>query len=166
LRSAGILRSSRTIQRGLVLGTVDAFAAFSLPALGTAYAMPVSTIEELEADRWPDPGSDSTYLIRRCAALRRKPLSDFTIEDMRIMIGQQIGLSALLPRAVSILVHDPLAEGDYYPGDLLAVVVGLPAGAWAELNEQRQQLVQALADMQFDALDAETRSATRRFMQR
>jgi hypothetical protein len=50
-------------------------------------------------------------------------LDDFTVEDLRIMIGQKIGLLHLLPLAIKILKHDPLAEGDYYPGDLLTSVI-------------------------------------------
>jgi hypothetical protein len=126
-----------------------------------AYAVLVLTIEEIEGDPWPDPGPDSTHLIRRCTALRRKPLTDFTVEDLRIMIGQRICLPALLPRAVSILMRDPLVEGDYYPGDLLAVVVRLPADAWAGCADQRRQLGQALADRHRDVLDPDTRSAVR-----
>ena len=47
------------------------------------------TIEEIEGVRELDPGPDATTLIRRCLALRRKPLSEFTTEDLRIMLGQQ-----------------------------------------------------------------------------
>ena len=44
-------------------------------------------------------------------------------EDLRIMIGQRLGLSYLVPKAIDILEHDPLVEGDYYPGDLLVSLV-------------------------------------------
>ncbi|MEU5722368.1 contact-dependent growth inhibition system immunity protein [Micromonospora sp. NPDC047738] len=48
----------------------------------------MTTIEELERDVWPDPGPDDTFLVRRCLELRRKPLAEFTVEDLRIMLGQ------------------------------------------------------------------------------
>jgi len=57
-----------------------------------------ATIEEIEGTRWPDPSPDDTFLIRRCLALRRKPLSEFTIEDLRIMIGQQRSPVCSAPR--------------------------------------------------------------------
>ena len=41
----------------------------------------------------------------------------------RIMIGQNIGLTHLLPRAVAILETNPLAEGDCFAGDLLSAVL-------------------------------------------
>ncbi|MEU9741169.1 contact-dependent growth inhibition system immunity protein [Micromonospora chersina] len=53
--------------------------------------------------------------MRRCTELRRKPLAEFTVEDLRIMLGQEVGVLALLPLAVQVLLREPLAEGDYYP---------------------------------------------------
>ena len=79
------------------------------------------TLEELENVVWPDPEFDS-YLVTTCHRLRRKPIEDFTTEDLRIMIGQNLGLPFLLPKALIILEDNPLAEGDYFPGDLLTMV--------------------------------------------
>ncbi|MFI5929327.1 contact-dependent growth inhibition system immunity protein [Micromonospora sp. NPDC051543] len=107
----------------------------------------MTTIEELERDVWPDPGPDDTFLITRCTELRRKPLAEFTVEDLRIMLGQQIGVSALLPRAVNVLLRDPLAEGDYYPGDLLANVLRLPGPAWLRLRVERKRLATVLTEL-------------------
>ena len=80
------------------------------------------TLEELERSNWGEPTFDS-YLVTTCHALRRKPLADFGTEDLRIMIGQNIGVSFLLPLAVRVLQADPLASGDCYHGDLLVAVL-------------------------------------------
>lgn len=82
------------------------------------------TLEELENEVWPDPEFDS-YLVTTCHRLRRKPIEDFTTEDLRIMIGQNLGLPFLLPKALIILEDNPFAEGDYYPGDLLVMVTSV-----------------------------------------
>lgn len=102
------------------------------------------TIEEIEGVRYPDPGPDSTTLVRRCLTLRRKQLSEFTTEDLRIMIGQQIAVPILLPMAVTVLAGNPFTEGDYYPGDLLYAVVRLPGPAWQGATRHRDRLVEAL----------------------
>ncbi|MGN9808861.1 contact-dependent growth inhibition system immunity protein [Micromonospora sp. BQ11] len=107
----------------------------------------MTTIEQLERKVWPDPGPDATPLIRRCTELRRQPLTEFTVEDMRIMLGQHIGVSALLPRAVQVLLRDPLAEGDCYPGDLLTNVLRLPDSAWSSLRAERERLASVLAEL-------------------
>jgi CDI immunity proteins len=104
----------------------------------------LGTIEEIEGVREPDPGPDATTLIQRCLALRRKPLSEFSIEDLRIMLGQQIAVPILLPMAVTVLADDPLAEGDNYPGDLLYAVVRLPESAWRGAARHRDRLVKVL----------------------
>jgi hypothetical protein len=105
---------------------------------------PSATIEEVEGSRWPDPAPDATFLIRRCLELGRKPLGEFTTEDLRIMIGQQMALPVLLPLAVTVLADNPLAEGDFYPGDLLHAVVRLPQAAWHGAASSRDQLANIL----------------------
>jgi hypothetical protein len=81
------------------------------------------TLEELEGRRWPEPGYASG-LVMTVHRLRAKPITDFSVEDLRIMIGQGVGLPHLVPHGVELLEQEPLAEGDFYPGDLLAAVVG------------------------------------------
>jgi hypothetical protein len=49
------------------------------------------------------------------------------------MIGQKIGLPYLVPLAINALEQDPLAQGDYYPGDLLANVID--ACEWLQANQ-------------------------------
>ncbi|MEV7624942.1 contact-dependent growth inhibition system immunity protein [Actinoplanes sp. NPDC089786] len=90
----------------------------------------MTTIEEIEGMREPDPGPGATTLIRRCTELRRKPVAGFTAEDLRIMLGQRIAVPILLPRAVDVLVRDPPASGDMYTGDLLTTVLRLPDTDW------------------------------------
>ena len=52
------------------------------------------------------------------------------MEDLRLGIGQQIALTHLLPLAIPVLQEDPLAEGDFYPGDLLGAVLRIDTGFW------------------------------------
>jgi hypothetical protein len=87
------------------------------------------TLDQLENTDWGEP-TYSSYLVRTCHALRKKPLQDFTIEDLRIMIGQNISLDYLMPLAVRELSKNILAEGDFYAGDLLKVVLSAEGGFW------------------------------------
>ena len=79
------------------------------------------TLEELEQDVWPDPEIPS-YLVTTCHQLRKKRLSEFQIEDLRIMLGQSIGTKHLMPKALVILKENPLASGRFFEGDLLAAI--------------------------------------------
>src|SRR5262245_6851845 len=74
--------------------------------------------------------TDSSALAATCLALYEKPLKDFTVENLRVMIGQSIGLEFLIPLAVERLQENPFAEGDYYPGDLLSAVMRVEPSFW------------------------------------
>ncbi len=87
------------------------------------------TLEFLENDYWKTPDYDSK-LVKTCHLLRKKKIEEFTIEDLRIMIGQNIGLPYLLPIALNQLKNNILSEGDYYPGDLLSSVLTSEINYW------------------------------------
>jgi contact-dependent growth inhibition (CDI) system CdiI-like immunity protein len=89
------------------------------------------TLDELDPPAWRPPPSDATGLVRRCHELRRKPLADFEVGDLRVAIRQEIGpLHRLVPRAVEVLETNPLVEGDYYPGELLLAVLNVDKSYW------------------------------------
>jgi len=98
------------------------------------------TLEEVESQPWGDPPADASYLVARCYALRRLPLRQLGTEDLRILLGQSIGVPTLVPLALRVLDGDPLAEGDFYPGDLLAAVLRLDAAYWTAHPEERTEL--------------------------
>ena len=80
------------------------------------------TLDELEGVVWGPPTFDSSLVVT-CHRLRTLPLSDFTAENLRIMLGQHISVPLLLPLAVEFLRGDPFTAGDFYPGDLLTVTL-------------------------------------------
>lgn len=97
------------------------------------------TLDQLDPPAWGEPDFDSG-LVQTCHRLRRKPIGEFTVEDLRIMIGQQIGLRWLMPLALEVLERDPLAEGDFFPGDLLSAALRSPVEFWAEEPGLRSRL--------------------------
>jgi CDI immunity proteins len=101
------------------------------------------SLQELEGQDWGEPTYDS-HLVRTCHVLRRKPLDQFTVEDLRIMIGQGISLPILVPLAIERLEEEPLVAGDIYEGDLLAAVAKIEEGFWtnrASLLERMRQVI-------------------------
>ncbi len=98
------------------------------------------TLEKLEGDIWPAPERGDSYLISTCSLLRKKPLKDFTIEDLRIMIGQNMGLQYLLPMALDVLSKNVLAKGDFFAGDLLKSVTEVHADFWKQNKELHKRL--------------------------
>ncbi|WP_199443968.1 contact-dependent growth inhibition system immunity protein [Umezawaea beigongshangensis] len=88
------------------------------------------SVEDIEGDRWGDPPADATYLIRTVLLLRRTPVGELGVEDLRILLGQRVAPSVLVPLALEVLLEDPLAAGHFYPGDLLKSVLGQPGSFW------------------------------------
>jgi len=116
------------------------------------------TLEVLEGVVWDAPDPDSC-LAATCHALRRKPLGDFSVEDLRVMIGQGLGLPHLLPLALAVLEQNPWAEGDYYPGDLLASVLRVERDFWKQAPQlwgRFQTLVARLEDIPQDMQESIT----------
>jgi len=87
------------------------------------------TLEQLENDVWDETELHSD-LVRECYRLRKLPLSEFSNENLSIMLCQGIGVIHLLPLAIDVLVKNQLAEGDSYQKDLLCSVLRLPDEIW------------------------------------
>jgi hypothetical protein len=88
------------------------------------------SLQELERQYWGEPNPD-TPMVRKCYALRKKPLHDLSMEELRLAIGQQIGLKFLIPLAISHLSENILAHGDFAPGDILRNIWRVPAEFWS-----------------------------------
>ncbi|MCL2321659.1 MAG: contact-dependent growth inhibition system immunity protein [Oscillospiraceae bacterium] len=87
------------------------------------------SLEILEKDIWSEPNYDS-YLVTRCHALRKIPLNQFTVEDLRILIGQNFSINYLIPIAIEHLEDNPWCRGDFYDGDLLQNVLRINSEYW------------------------------------
>lgn len=105
------------------------------------------TINQLERYTLPEPRLDS-YVASTCHRLRNKPVAEFTTEDLRFMIGQEVGLEWLLPIALEQLEHDPFVEGDLYPGDLLVSVLRIRGGYWQGRAALRSRVESMLRTLQ------------------
>ncbi|TXS40069.1 hypothetical protein EAO72_16980 [Streptomyces sp. or43] len=115
------------------------------------------SLQELESARWPASPADATYVVATVHALRSKPVGTLTVEDLRLLIGQDVGLPVLLTLAVEVLRDNPLAAGDMDEGDLLrAVLTRNPAvwSAYADLAEQLTLAVGGLSGLSPDLLSA------------
>lgn len=64
-----------------------------------------------------------------------------SVEDLRITIGQQIGLDHLIPLALERLEDDPFSEGAFYPCDLLVSVLRAEERFWQSHPELRERVV-------------------------
>ena len=99
------------------------------------------SLEEIENDRWGGPPADATRLISTGYALRKRPVGALDAEGLRLLIAQQIGQDTLVPLAIDHVERNPLAEGDFYPGDLLdALMRRVPQSYWQAHEDQRTRV--------------------------
>jgi hypothetical protein len=66
------------------------------------------------------------------------------VEQLRLLIGQQIGLRFILANAIAILQVNVLAEGDHYPGDLLNSILSLSKQDWDQNLNNKKNLTELL----------------------
>ena len=99
------------------------------------------TLNQLEGTA-PAAPSLRSHVATEVHRLRDVPLLQLTVEDLRLLIGQEIGLDHVVPIAVECVQQQPLASGDFYRGDLLVALLRLPAAFWQERRDWRRRVEQ------------------------
>jgi hypothetical protein len=97
------------------------------------------SLQQLGWQDWGEAAYDS-HIVTECHRLRRVPLGEYRAEDLRITIGQNLGLEYLVPLALEQLQEDPFTEGTYFPGDLLVSVLGANGEFWQAHPGLREQV--------------------------
>lgn len=90
------------------------------------------SLQELENSFWDDEVEYPSSLVAKCYELRKIPIRELTIENLRMLIGQKIGLPYTVPLALNFLFDNPFCSGDLYNGDLLQNILGIDAFFWKE----------------------------------
>ncbi|NVK51509.1 MAG: hypothetical protein HWD85_01145 [Flavobacteriaceae bacterium] len=94
--------------------------------------METKSIEQLEKDYWKEPSEFPTDMVKKCYQYRKISIAELTDEQIRLLISQQIGTEYLIGVALEKLKRNILTEGDFYEGDLLVAVSGIPTEFWTE----------------------------------
>ena len=102
--------------------------------------MESKSIEQLENDYWKEEIEFPSNLVINCHKYRKIPIKNLTIEQLRLLISQKIGIEYLTEIAIEKLEQNILAEGDLYEGDLLEAVLGLPNEFWTDKQTEFRTL--------------------------
>ena len=104
------------------------------------------SLEELKNEKMemPEVNTSLTLSVYRLWTI---PLNSYTTEDLRLMIGQGFELEYLMPLAIGKLADNPLAQGDYYLGDLLFSVLTVEASFWKEHTQLYYEVVEIVSGL-------------------
>ncbi|SEJ79832.1 hypothetical protein SAMN05216327_12088 [Dyadobacter sp. SG02] len=109
-----------------------------------------------------------TNLVNKHNQLLKKNVDDFSVEDIRFMIGQRTALEILLPRAIELLNENIIAEGDLFEGDLLLSVVSLDEIFWSRnirwYNQISELIYKSLTDVELIPLSKLVLKAVNHFL--
>ena len=133
--------------------------------------METKSIEQLEKDIWKNPSEFPTDLVEKCYRYRKISIAELTDEQIRILISQEIGTEHLIGIALKKLEKNILTECDFYEGDLLVAVSGLPTEFWngnkpeflifRNLVEQNSELIKTeLGEKKFDQINKRTKNTS------
>src|SRR5687768_10789017 len=88
------------------------------------------SLESLEKKNFGPVPTDESSIVRRLWMLRKVPINELTVDDIRFMIIQGASLRYLLIEAIALLRENVMTEGNYYEGDLLNAVLKLDEEQW------------------------------------
>lgn len=94
----------------------------------------------LESIDWGILPENMSSIVKRCYELRRVKLRDLSPDDIRFLIGQEIGLDYLIPMAIKILEKTPYIETLYFSGDLMKNVLQVKPIYWNKKKNQKDEI--------------------------
>jgi len=77
------------------------------------------SIENPEKEFWGQPPTNSTSLVEKVHRQRTIQIEKLKPKDIRLLIGQNVGLKYLIPVALDILQDELFIDAEFYEGDLL-----------------------------------------------
>ena len=125
--------------------------------------MQSKSIEQLENDYWKEPSEFPTNLIKRCFEYRKIKVSELTLEQIRLLISQKIGIEFLIGIALEKLKQNIIVEGELYEGDLLDSVSKVPTEFWNKnsteflnfkniFESNKEKIISELGEKEYDRI--------------
>lgn len=103
------------------------------------------TLEEIENQTWNDMSFKSS-LVTQVDNLSKVPIQDLTAGNLRLLIGQNIGLNALIPIALELLEDNIFLDSELFAGDLLNAVKSIDKDFWSNNNSLKKDFEKLITD--------------------
>ena len=99
------------------------------------------SLNEIEGFQENLSGLDSG-LIEKCMVARSKKLKDLSVDEIRVLLSQLIGLAYIVPLALNIVEQDPLISSGLYSGDLAVSLFNIDEEFWSNNPEWNNRLIE------------------------
>lgn len=87
------------------------------------------------------PIEEASSIQKRIIRLYNKAIDEYTLGDLRFMIGQELGLDYLVDIAFNHLKENVFLDSEYYEGDLLSNILQLPPEFWETHPTEKNTLL-------------------------
>jgi CDI immunity proteins len=111
------------------------------------------SLEVLENHNWGDSTNAPTNLVKRCIELSKVSVDTFTLGDLRVMVGQKLGLKYLIPIAIERLQSNIFIDAELYEGDLLESVLKIDSSFWDKNEHYWTQLNELIKDRRQEIIE-------------
>jgi hypothetical protein len=102
------------------------------------------SIDQLQFTSQRDQASPAG-IASRCHQYMEVPIKDLSKEQVRLLLSHDVGTIFLLDKTIRILEEDILADGDFYPGDLLSALLNVNKVYWKNSPELAGRLYSLLS---------------------
>ena len=99
------------------------------------------SLNEIEGFKENLSGLDSG-LIEKYMVARSKKLKDLSVDEIRVLLSQLIGLAYIVPLALNIVEQDPLISSGLYSGDLAVSLFNIDEEFWSNNPEWNNRLIE------------------------
>ena len=89
--------------------------------IATAKTKAMQSLEEIEGP-WEAPDENSTGLILRCHAARKRPIGQLSDLELATLLNQDIGVKHILGEAIRRVAQNQPDDTEYYDGQLKEAV--------------------------------------------
>lgn len=104
----------------------------------------LSLIELGQVSDFEITGAEAGFIMK-IHAIRNKCLRDFSADEVRVCLVQDVGTVYLLTKALSLLETNPWIEAEHYDGDLLNTCIDIDGDCWDLVKDARDRMRAILA---------------------
>ena len=91
------------------------------------------------------PLEEASSIQQRIIKLYNTVIEEYSLGDIRFMIGQNLGIDFLINIAFDHLKENIFLDSEYYEGDLLSIILRIPSEFWKMHPTEKDKFLEILS---------------------